>query len=66
MLPSLTSGHVHAQSAVRFELPAANLTVATRMAANPNLLAGLSVIIQGEFHPVTLIQLATQLDKMGD
>jgi hypothetical protein len=44
----------------------ADLAVATRMAANPNLLAGLSVIIQGELHPVTLIQSATQPDKMGD
>jgi hypothetical protein len=44
----------------------ADLAVATRMAANPNLLAGLSVIIQGVFHPVTLIQSATQPDKMGD
>jgi hypothetical protein len=43
-----------------------NFAVATRMAANPNLLAGLSVIINGEFHPVTLIQSAIQLDKMGD
>jgi hypothetical protein len=37
------------------------------MSANPNLLmVGLSITIQREFHPVTMIQSATQLDKLGD
>jgi hypothetical protein len=42
-----------------------SLAVPTRMVTIPNHVVGLFIVIQGEFYPVTLIQFAIQLDKIG-